>query len=418
MQSAFRPFRLYVIIVSALFAIAPIQALSQDASSCGYPDWFAVQHAQVEGRHLSPLCKGELDASEDHRSLAERELNAVIAAAPQSAAAYKAHAALSHYYLRIGRFHDSEMQIEAMLADKPNASDLVNMHSLIKILANHPDMTISNADATASVNTHVMYGNVFAPVTVNGTPASYMLDTGAGFSLMSEAEAAHLRLRPESSTATMNDISGRPGPELKMVVVDDLILGATHLHHVPFMVVADTMGAFSGIPPDQHGILGIPPLVALGKFTFLADGKLVIAGKAEPAISKIPILFEGTAPLTQIRYRDRALTVTLDTGADQTVLYPRFGLLFPDVVQSGKKHSHDLTGISGTTQQQSVSVPRLTLQFGRNVDLTDATILLDKSFGESTGAAANLGFDLMRQAEPFTIDFRTMNIEFSTSGAK
>lgn len=413
MYLALRFFRLHILMIGSLLAIAPFQALSQDASSCGYPDWFAVQHAQVEGRHLSPLCKGELDASEDHRSLAERELNAVIAAAPQSAAAYKAHATLSQFYLRIGRFHDAEAQIEAMLAVKPNAPDLVNIHSLIKILANHPDMAVSNADATASVNTHVMYGNVFAPVTMNGTATSYMLDTGADFSIMSDVEAARLRLRPESSTTTTSDISGRSGEQLKVVVIDDLIFGATHLRHVPFFVIADTNDAFSGTPSDQHGILGIQPLVAVRKLTFRADGKLVIAGKTEPAIAKAPILFADRMPLTQIRYRDRPLTVTLDLGATQTTLNPLFGRLFPDVVQSGKTQSHDLTGVSGTTVQQSVSVPHLTLQFGRNVNLTPATILLNQTTGASAGATANLGFDLMQQAEPFTIDFRTMNIEFS-----
>ena len=139
-----------------------------------------------------------MDASKDHRSLAERELNAVIAAAPHSAEAYKAHGALSHYYMRSGRFHDAETQIEAMLAAKPNAMDLANIHSLFKLLATNPDMTISNADAAASVNTHVIDGNVFAPVTVNGTATSYMLDTGAQFSIMSDTEASHLRLKPES----------------------------------------------------------------------------------------------------------------------------------------------------------------------------------------------------------------------------
>jgi hypothetical protein len=50
-------------------------------------------------------------------------------------------------------------------------------------------------------------------------------------------------------------------------------------------------------------------------------------------------------------------------------------------------------------------------QFGREVDLTPAVILLDQTTGASAWAAANLGYDLMQQARPFTLNFRRMKIE-------
>ena len=119
------------------------RAYCQDASSCGYPDWFAVRQAQLQGKVLSPLCKAELDAGEDRRALAESELNAVIQATPASDQAYEAHSVLSHFYLRIGRFHDAEAQISAMLAAKPSARDLANIRSLFALLASHPDMIVA-----------------------------------------------------------------------------------------------------------------------------------------------------------------------------------------------------------------------------------------------------------------------------------
>jgi predicted aspartyl protease len=404
----------HIVFIACLLAIASFPAIAQDAASLGYADWFAVQHAQGEGKRLSPLGKGELDASEDHRSLAEAELNAVIKAAPQGDVAYEAHSTLSHFYLRIGRFHDAETQIQAMLVARPTALDLANVHSLFRLLSSHPDLTVPRAGA-AIIHTHVIEGNIFAPVTVNGTATSYMLDTGLDLSVMSETEAARLGLQSESSTTRMNDISGLRGSELKIVVVNNLIIGVTHLNHVPFLVVADTNGAFSGIPSGQHGILGIQPLLALGRLTFKPDGTLTIAGETEPAISTVPVLFAGTTPLTQIRYRNKPLTVTLDTGATQTTLNPPFAQLFPDIVQSGKNQSHEMNGLSGTTAQQSVSVPHLTLLFGRDVELTPATILLNQTTGASAWSAANLGYDLIQQAVPFTLDFHRMTIEFLAS---
>ena len=108
-----------------------------------------------------------MDAAADHRRHAEMELNAVIKAAPHSDDAYAARSTLSHFYLRIGRFHDAETQIQAMLAAKPNAPDLTNVRSLYALLATHPDITV-HGDRAASVSSQVIEGNVFASVTVNG----------------------------------------------------------------------------------------------------------------------------------------------------------------------------------------------------------------------------------------------------------
>jgi hypothetical protein len=71
-----------------------------------------------------------------------------------------------------------------------------------------------------------------------------------------------------------------------------------------------------------------------------------------------------------------------------------------------------MNGLSGTTARNSISVPDLAFTFGRRVDLAPATILTDQTTGTSIWAAANLGYDLMQQARPFTIDFQSMRILF------
>ena len=403
-----------VLVIASFLGMAPFQMHSQNASSCGYPDWFAVQRAQVNGKQLSSLCLGELDASENHRLRAVAELDAVINSDPASTEAYSARSTLAYLYLRIGRFHDAELQIEAMVASRPTAPDLANIRSLFRLLASHLDMTVAHAGFKASVPTHDIEGNIFAAVTVNGSSTSYMIDTGMDLSFMSESEAAHLGLVPESTTSRMNDISGATGSELKAVVVEDLMVGSTHLSHVPFLVFADTNDAFSGVPLEQQGVLGIQPLVALGRLSFQAREMLAISGRSMKALSTSPLLFAGTSPLTQILYKGTALTVTLDTGATQTTLNPPFAKLFPDLIRDGQHQSHSLNGVSGTTDQQSVSVPHLTLKLGRNVELTPAIVLLNQTTGNSAWAAANMGYDLLQQAKPFTLDFDKMVIELPT----
>lgn len=401
-----------VLLVSSCFFLLGANSLfAQSASSCGSLDWFVIQQAQRERRSLSPLCRGELDAAEDRREPAEAELKAVIAASPQSANAYSARSTLTHLYFRMGRFRDANAQILAMLVARPNAPDLQNVRSLFALLASNPDLAVISQHP-AGIPTHVIDGNVFAPITIDGAARAYMLDTGLNLSMMSESEAKSLGLSPQSSATAVTDIGGLSGPAARIVEVDRLRVGSTELRHVPFLVVDDSNGAFSGVPAGQHGVLGIQPLLALGTLNFRKDGSLYIGATAEHASAAAPLLFDGAMPLSQIVYRGRRVTVTFDTGATQTTLNPPFAKLFPEVLKDGKSESHTLNGISGITKQQSISLPHLKLIFGRTVCLSPAIVLLNKTTGSSAYAAANLGYDLMQQAIPFTIDFHHMLISF------
>ena len=413
LMPAARKFIRAVLLSPCLLVIASGSLSAQNASTCSSSDWFAVQQIERGGRSLSPLCKGELDAAEDHRTAAEAELNALIAKSPQSADAYAAHSTLAHFYLRLGHFHSAESQMLAMLALKPTASDLQNTQSLFELLGRYPDLTISSSHP-ATIRSHTNDGNIFAPVTVNGSDGTYMLDTGINLSIMSESEAARLGLKPQSSITRLSDISGTKSAELQVVDVDDLIVGGTHLRHVPFLVMADTNGAFTGLPPGHRGILGIQPLLALGTLTFRPDDTLEIDGNAEPGATTAPLLFDGAMPLTQIKYRGKPLTVTFDCGATQTTLNPPFATLYSQLIRSGTQQNHDMNGLAGTTARSSVSLPHLPLTFGRKVDLAPAIILIDQTTGTSSWAAANFGYDLMQQARPFTIDFHHMLITFPT----
>ena len=62
------------------------------------------------------------------------------------------------------------------------------------------------------------------PLSINGKPASYLFDTGAWISVMSEAEANRLGLEIRSGSATMGDPSGN-GVRFRTAVAKDLRLG-------------------------------------------------------------------------------------------------------------------------------------------------------------------------------------------------
>jgi hypothetical protein len=186
-----RSFTRVLLLSSCLVLLGAESLVAQSTSSCGSSDWFVVQESQREGSSLSPLCRRELDAAEDCREAAETELKAVITSSPQSASAYAAHSTLTRFYLRLGRFGDANAQILCDVCRPTCCTGSSNVRSLFVLLAHSPDLAIIS-HRPAIVHTHVIDGNLFAPVTMEGSTRAYMLDTGLNLAMMSESEAKSL----------------------------------------------------------------------------------------------------------------------------------------------------------------------------------------------------------------------------------
>ena len=124
-----------------------------------------------------------------------------------------------------------------------------------------------------------------------------------------------------------------------------------------------------------------------------------------------PLAFDQAIPVLQLKFEEKPLNFTFDTGAEHTTLNSSFASAFPRTVELGEEKQHTLTGVGGSTTQDAVEIPHLTFTLANeNVQLSPATILLKKTTGTSVWAVGNFGFDLLRQAEPVTIDFRDMRL--------
>lgn len=385
-------------------------AVAQALETCS-KDPFVLKNAVASGT-VSAFCRGVLSADEGKRALAELDLKAIIQSRPHSKEAYRAHSTLLSLYFRNGLYGQAERQLEQMLAEEPTRQDTQAIRSLLSALSKVPDPVVF-VRKSSSVQTYHADGNLHIPITINGKLARYIVDTGANISLMSESEAKRLGLEVWNSSSRLTGISGARTSAVRVTDVKDLAIGETHIRNVAFVVIPDSQEPFVDLPEGQRGILGIPVLLALGSFRMNTDGTMTIAPPTKKtAADRVPLAFVGLNPVTRMIFHGKSLTFTLDTGAISTTLNPKFAKLFPAVVTAGKIKDHKLTGLGGSKQERSSVVPSLTFDFGRPVKLRPATIFLSDGKISQVWAAGNLGFDLMQQALPMTIDFTHMQVEF------
>ena len=400
-----------MILSSALLCVGvclPLRA-QVTADSCEGHDWFALRQQATMGTSL--LCKGILDSAFEKRNQAERELSEVIRNLPRSESSRRAHQVLGMMFFRKGRYRAAEQQLEEEAREELSSESEPQSGSLFTALARFPDLTIAK-DKPSVVHGETQNNNLFLPVTVNGVSGFYIADSGANISIMCESEARRLGLSVDrTDTKLWGAGAMQSAYGVKVVDAANLWIGRTHLRHVAFLVIPDSSMPFVELPEGHKGILGIPVLIALRSIR-LDKGGVVEIHPAEAANGQeLPLAFDDAMPVTQMSMDGKAMSFTFDTGADTTYLYGTFAALFPELMETGSRQESAVRGFAGNANEESVELPSLKFSLGREVELKPARVLLKGSVTAGNGwAAGNLGFDLISQAIPITIDFQAMRL--------
>jgi predicted aspartyl protease len=371
--------------------------------------WFALRYGIQQAR-VPIFYRGATEAAFNQIGPAQKYLSAVVQAAPHSHDAYAAHELLASLYFRNGLYREAFLQVEAMLTERPTAEDVKNMRSLFKALSKSDQSVLKRKASTLPLR--IDEGNLYLPLTISGKQASFILDTGANFSLLSESEANRLGLFVQSVDTQIGDSSGAH-LGMRVAIAKDLLIGNFHLRNVAFGVLPDTQPPFAGLPVGRRGLLGIPVLLAMQTVRWQPKGTFAFGFRPKSKhLQTANLCFEQSFPVTEVEFQHTELNFTLDTGAIHSVLSPPFAQRFPDLLKaSGKKEAHQLTGVGGSASYESVLLPAVTLEVGgRAVELKPAHVLVKQSSDTSSWAAGNLGMDLLNQASTITIDFHAMTL--------
>jgi tetratricopeptide (TPR) repeat protein len=172
------------VLCAFVFAQAPDDAKLQQLYE--RRDWFGLREA-VDGRNASPLYLGAAASAFNQVDEAKKRLGQVIAKAPDSKEAREARELLTYLYLRIGRSADAGKHIEEQLKAEPGRADLRNVQTIFSAFASGSNLEIrSRNDAT--VECEVKKDGVHVPLSVNGHSVTWLIDTGANISVLSDAE--------------------------------------------------------------------------------------------------------------------------------------------------------------------------------------------------------------------------------------
>ena len=372
--------------------------------------WFALRKA-VAHDPTSPFYKAAVETAFHQDHAAEVDLSNYIASHPTSDMLLDARELLLGIDFRNARYQDALVQAQQILSLKPDARDIANFLPTLKVLAPFVRQTV-NFSHVSTVRCKLLDQNLVLPVKIGGSTANYILDNGFSLSGMSESEAKRLNLSVHTVTTQIDTMNGTH-VSIRIAVVPDLLLGAVHLKNVAFYIVPDSQPPFNQLASGHRGILGIQVVLALGHFAWQPASGLfnIFPSLAAQPAADANLAFDGTSIFTQLMFRGQTVNVNLDSGAQNTVLYPSFAKRFPEIRNQSTIEEHRVTGVGGSSSIRSLVLSSLEFRLGgHDVSLKPATVLLENNNSTSDWFEGNLGMNLLNQGNIVDVDFGSMTL--------
>ncbi len=342
-------------------------------------------------------------------AVSENLLLEVIRAQPTSDSARRAHLLLSRIYLRQGRYERLIANLDEWSRLFPGGEDVQKERADIEQFRGLPDQ-IAGPRRLSSLP-HGLGNDFAAPVTINGKPATYLLDTGAWMSVMTEAEATRLGLTIRTGAGVLSDPSGK-GTPISTAVASDVSLGAMSFRNVSFAILPD-VEPWRSMPPGRGGILGIPILLDVGCLHWARGGTWELGCAGAGTRDSANLVFFENRLLVGSTISGTRVFGTLDTGAETTDLNANFAQQFAETIgRNGVKDTTSITGSGGTTTFESVVLPNVGFDIGgARVALRPAHVTMQQaSVMGGRCCVGNVGLDLLLQTGALTIDFSTMTL--------
>jgi predicted aspartyl protease len=189
---------------------------------------------------------------------AASELQAVIADPELRRYRGKSRDFLSGVFARVGEYKNAADALAAIVredqsnVDPADFGDYQTTAALFDSLKEFPAPLRTSNTSTLRLDLDAR-GMIQNPATINGQSVRFSFDTGANFSVCSEAAAASLHLRRTQALASVGTVNDKK-VDATFALADQLTIGDAAVANVLFLVLPDSALEIAGV----DGLIGLP----------------------------------------------------------------------------------------------------------------------------------------------------------------
>ncbi|HEY0896331.1 MAG TPA: retropepsin-like aspartic protease, partial [Sphingobacteriaceae bacterium] len=204
---------------------------------------------------------------------------------------------------------------------------------ILRIINGVPPMRVTKkADSRITLKKDLA-GLANIPVKAADSLHSFVFDSGAGMSVISDSYARKLKFRVLGDS-TVRIKSGSTGvyTAAKLAVADKIFIANVEMRNAVFLVFPDSALAFAGGRYVMNGIIGFPEISAMGEIA-LAGQELIVPAVTPKAKIRPNMIIEDYMPVVYLTYRGTELPFTFDTGASSSSISDNFYYRYKHLVE-------------------------------------------------------------------------------------
>ena len=248
---------------------------------------------------------------------------------------------------------------------------------------------------------------VWLKATVNGKSVTWLLDTGANFTVISESEAKSLGIVIHNGGGSMSDLAGG-NAKSKIGVAARVHIGGVELQNLPVLIFPDSRPPWTEWTAGRRGVFGLPVAIAMQTLAWTREGKCRTA--IDQVAGAPNLAFDDLNPVLKCMLNLKPVEWLMDTGNQSgTQLWTRFKADFPDLLAADgvMAGTETVTQMGGANERPTTVIPQLKFEVGGLAVLLKPAKFFGKPIGNDYQHGL-LGMDVYSQAREIILDFRHM----------
>ena len=426
-------------ILLSLFILVAINAAAQNADQrvgelINEGDWFALAEEyprlkdSMQVEFLQPMAEALLAK---YFNQSDKAIAAMTTLLSNYQEEIGASSALNFALLRLqmigeqGNYAEAADGLKSIAEQLPQVPTIQRMYQHYNALRDYPQMTIykPNKDDTIPFHLQRLKANkreewmragkkqfkgylMSVPVTCHGEQQSFIFDTGASASFVTESVAKNLNLTILSDTVMLN--GNQKGLQ---AYIDSLQIGDIVCRNM--IVYVGLKNPLDSLVSGVDAVLGMDFIKAVGETQILFDRQQIVF-PSQPTTSTLQsnIFLDGTL-LMQARKGDVPLSFTFDTGCTTAELYSDYYAKFTTEVDAVAEPDTITTGTYGTvTTSPILLLPELTCMIGETSVTIDEINLFPSNNNPLAVRDGRMGMELIRRFRKTTINLNAMFVKF------
>lgn len=324
-----------------------------------------------------------------------------------------------------GNYAETADGLKSIAEQLPQVPTIQRMYQHYNALRKYPQMTISKPNKDVSISFHLQEPKankreewmragkkqfkgylITIPVTCHGKQQSFIFDTGASASFVTERVAKDLHLTILPDTILLN--GNQKGLQ---AYIDSLQIGDIVCRNM--IVYVGLKNPLDSLVSGVDAVLGMDFIKAVGETQILFDRQqIVFPNQPTTSTAQSNIFLDGML-IMQAQKGDVPLSFTFDTGCTTAELYSDYYTKFTTEVEAVAVPDTITTATYGTiTTLPILLLPELTFMIGKTSVTIDEINLFPSNNNPLAVRDGRMGMELIRRFRKTTINLNAMFVKF------